>query len=109
MFAFLPKWLLTCIVLKGFIVLLRLNQMLYALCLSYHSNTEQNMMFCLHVFRQAGCDGPAWRKTCKHNSFYVGVVWQTQSILQQLVHCVLKSFMIYNGMLKLKEDKIVVM
>jgi len=25
--------------------------------------------------------GPAWRRTCKQNSFCVGVVWQTQSIV----------------------------
>jgi len=30
-------------------------------------------------------DGPAWRKTCKQNSFCVGVVWQTQSIVKHLV------------------------
>jgi len=30
------------------------------------------------------CGGPAWRKTCKQNSFYVGVVWQTQSIVKHL-------------------------
>jgi len=27
------------------------------------------------------CGGPAWRKTCKLNSFCVGMVWQTQSIV----------------------------
>jgi len=31
------------------------------------------------------CGGPAWRKSCKQNSFYVGVIWQTQSILQHLI------------------------
>jgi len=30
------------------------------------------------------CGGPARRKTCKQNSFCVGVVWQTQGILQHL-------------------------
>jgi len=30
------------------------------------------------------CGGLAWRKTCKHSSFCVGVVWQTQSIVQHL-------------------------
>jgi len=30
------------------------------------------------------CGGPAWRKTCKQNSFCVGVLWRTQSI-QHLV------------------------
>jgi len=25
-----------------------------------------------------------WRKTCKQNNFCVGVVWQTQSIVQHL-------------------------
>jgi len=31
------------------------------------------------------CGGPPWRKTCKQNSFSVGVVWHTQSIVQHLV------------------------
>jgi len=31
------------------------------------------------------CDGPTWWKTYKQNSFCVGVVWQTQSIIQHLV------------------------
>jgi len=31
------------------------------------------------------CGCPAWRKTCKQNSLCVGVVWQTQSIVQHLV------------------------
>jgi len=30
------------------------------------------------------CGGPAWWKTCKQSSFCVGVVWQTQSIVQHL-------------------------
>jgi len=31
------------------------------------------------------CGGSAWRKTCKQNSFCVGVVWKTQSIVQHPV------------------------
>jgi len=28
--------------------------------------------------QSTSCGGPAWRKTCKQNSFWVGVVWQTE-------------------------------
>jgi len=35
-----------------------------------------------HLTKQSThCGGPAWRKTCKQNSFCVGVVCQTQSIV----------------------------
>jgi len=44
---------------------------------------ERHLM--LGAKKSTHCGGPVWRKTCKQNSFCVGVVWQTQSIVQHHV------------------------
>jgi len=51
-----------------------------------------NAIFHLGAKQSTRCVGPAWRKTCKHNSFYVVAVWQTQSILQHGVQTKKKKF-----------------
>jgi len=50
------------------------------------------------------CGGPAWRKTCKQSSFFVGVVWQTQSIVQHLAQT--KKKKTYNCNSQLLEHKL---
>jgi len=39
-----------------------------------------NAIFQLGAKQSTYCGGPAWRKICKQNIFYVGVVWKTQNI-----------------------------
>jgi len=43
---------------------------------------ERYLMLFPHFWSKQStrCGGPAWRKTCKQNSFWIGVVWQTWSI-----------------------------
>jgi len=49
---------------------------------SLTKDMQIEQLLCWSVTR---CGDPAWRKTCKQNSFCVKVVWQTQSIVQHLV------------------------
>jgi len=42
------------------------------------------------------CGGPAGPKTCKQSSFCVGVVWQTQSIVQYLVQTKKKTALFWS-------------
>jgi len=56
------------------------------------------------------CGGPAWRKTCKQNSFCVVVVWQTQSIGQHLIQTkkiyLFSAILVVVFMIKLKSISI---
>jgi len=75
--------------------LLRLSEMYYALCLSYHSTQK---LFCLHVFRQAG---PPQRVDChlqlgpeliKTYDVLSSVFNYIEALIAQLKGCLLDCF-----------------
>jgi len=50
-------------------------------------------IFHLRAKQSTRCSAAAWRKTCKQNSFCVGVAWQTQDI-QHMVQTKKKNLQI---------------